>query len=258
MESDFRLAKRQRNWVYVEKTRFDPKSGKPRHLCYPRSNSVLFGVQDRIKDRILADLELLDEVRGYRKKSHNINAAAEVSGAVHLGKVDISKFHPSITRKLVASALRQRGITPSWAREIARIVTFKNRVPQGAPSSNHVANVVMDYLLRRFIVPFAARMRVSCINFGDDIAFFGNDACAVRACVTQAKNAFSRLGFASNDKCRDCEHRGGAREFIGCTTGRDEPDHPRKKYRAIRTELRALIQSERMRCAQNRAPTEGS
>jgi hypothetical protein len=246
-ECDYRLAKAQIGHVYVEKQRLDKKSGKVRSLCYPPDTSMLYAVQKRLKERVLNELTLLAEVRGYRKNSHNINTAADVCGHAFMGKVDISKFHPSITPQHVATALREHGLSPSWSREIARLVTYKGSVPQGAPSSNHAANVVMDSLLRRFVKLVADRLNVQLRNFGDDIAFFGSDASAVRACAAEAKKAFRKLGFKANEKCRDCEHRGERREFIGCATGRERPDYPREKYLTFRKELRALWYSEYMR-----------
>jgi hypothetical protein len=243
-ECDYRLARAQIGYVYVEKQRLDKKSGKVRDLCYPPDTSMLYTVQKRLKEHLLNELTLLTEVRGYRKNSHNINTAADVCGHPFMGKVDISKFHPSITPRHVATALTEHGLSPSWSREIAHLVTFKGSVPQGAPSSNHAANIVMDTLLRRYIKPVADRLNVQLRNFGDDIVFFGNDAAAVRACVAQAKKAFRKLGFKANEKCRDCEHRGERREFVGCATGRERPDYPREKYLAFRKELRALWHSE--------------
>lgn len=248
-ECDYRLARSQIAYIYVEKPRLDSKSGKVRQLCYPPDTSMLYAVQKRLKERVLNELALLPEVRGYRKNSHNISTAADVCGHRFMGKVDISKFHPSITPQHVATALAEHGLSASWSREIARLVTFNGSVPQGAPTSNHAANVVMDSLLRRFVKATADRLNIQFRNFGDDIAFFGDDAAAVRACVKQAKEAFGKLGFRPNEKCRDCEHRGERREFVGCATGREMPDYPRNKYRAFRKELRALLYSERMRCA---------
>ena len=247
-ECDYRLARAQIGYIYVEKQRPDKKSGKVRDLCYPPDTSMLYAVQKRLKERVLNELTLLTEVRGYRKNSHNINTSADVCGQPFSGKVDISKFHPSITPRHVATALTEHGLSPSWSREIAHVVTFKGSVAQGAPSSNHIANIVMDSLLRRYVKPFADRLNVQLRNFGDDIVFFGNDAVAVRACVAQAKKAFRKLGFKANEKkCRDCEHRGERREFVGCATGREHPDYPREKYLGFRKELRALCHAERMR-----------
>jgi hypothetical protein len=87
------------------------------------------------------------------------------------------------------------------------------------------------------------------LNYGDDIAFFGSNAKAVRECVAHAKKALQKYGFIPNEKCRDCEHRGDERLFVGCATGRNVPDLPRAKYRDRRSELRVALQAERMRCA---------
>ena len=205
---------------------------------------MLAVVQRRLKERILEPLELLPEVRGYRRSSHNINACADICGQLFMGKVDISKFHPSISHRHLACALKGARSGASWSREIARLATYSGGVPQGASTSNHAANVVMDSLLRRFIKRFAERRRVGFRNFGDDIAFFGHDALAVQQCVERGKRVISRLGFKANEKCRDCEHRGGKREFIGCATGRDLPDLPRAKFRAIKKEMRSMLRVE--------------
>lgn len=248
-KADYHYAKSPAGRIYIESAFVDPKTGRARNLCYPPEKSTIRAVQLRIKEVILAELPLLAEVRGYRPKSHNINTAAEVSGSPFMGKVDISKFHPSITPNHVSWALQRHGLSPSWAREIANIVTFKNCIPQGAPTSNHIANLVMDSLLRTSIKRFADKLGVRFVNFGDDIAFGGDSAENVQACVQHAKKSLREMGFRVNEKCRDCEHRGGQRQFIGCATGRTAPDYPRDKYREFRAELRALTQAERMRCA---------
>jgi RNA-directed DNA polymerase len=246
-EGEYRLARFQARRIYVEKSIIDRKNKKVRELCYPPHLSALYALQSKIKEEVLESLPVVPEIRGYIKNSHNINTAADVCGYPFMGKVDISKFHPSISPRHVAMALAEHGLSSSWSREIARLVTYKGKLPQGAPTSNHVANAVMDSLIRRFVKPFADKKHVQFRNFGDDIAFYGSNANAVRACVKLAKKALGNLGFQPNEKCRDCEHRGERREFIGCATGRDTPDYPRKKYRAFRRELRALIHTEQNR-----------
>jgi hypothetical protein len=247
-EDVYRRSRAAINTAYIEKPIIDPKSGKPRDLCYPAPLSALRMIQERIKDRILRDLELLEQVRGYRSGSHNINSAGVVSGHKFVGKVDIRKFHPSITPRHISTALVEHGLSPSWAREIARMVSYKGRLPQGACTSNHIANLVINSLLRRDILQFVHNHSCECCNFGDDIAFFGDEPHTVRACVRHAKLAVAKLGFVTNEKCRDCEHRGGRRLFIGCATGRDKPDYPRDKYRAFRKELRATLHAELSSC----------
>jgi hypothetical protein len=249
-EADYKLARAQIDRSYIEPTpKVDPKTGKARELCYPAPDSMLCLIQRRIKERILARIELLDEIRGYRPGSHNINTAAPICAYEFMGKVDISKFHPSITERHVAWALSEHGLSPSWAREIARVVTYKGALPQGASTSNHIANIITDSMFRRDVEAFTARRHVKFINFGDDTAFFGSNARSVKDCVAHCKKALRKYGFEPNSKCRECEHRGGKRLFIGCATGREQPDLPRDRYRALHKELRELLQAERMRCA---------
>lgn len=224
----------------------DRRSGKPRELCHPPQDSILFTVQKAIQRRLLEPIQLVDEVRGYRKGQHNIGVCSMIAGALYQGTLDVSKFHPSITTGHTAEALAKHGIPPAWARRVSQMVTFHNSLPQGAPTSNHIANIVVDGVLRRAILPFARARSVSVRNYGDDIAFVGDDPRAVRACVEHATRAFEKAGFRTNEKGRACEHRGDRRLFIGCATGRSAPDYPRAKYHAFRNELRSVLHAFRV------------
>jgi len=247
-ESDLRRAKKQARFVYIEKTIIDKKSKKPRHLCYPRKESLLYQIQGRLKDKLLSRIPLLDEVRGYRPGSHNVSTAALVCGRRSLGIVDVAQFHPSITMRHVIEALASHGLSYSWAREIATLATYNNVVSQGASTSNHIANIVMDHLIRQFIKPLADSLGVQFCNFGDDIAFFSDDHRAVEKCVRVTKCALRKNGFrVNNEKIRIYTHQGGPRCFLGCSTSRDKPDYPRENYRAFRKELRELLHREQNR-----------
>jgi len=241
--AEYDRAVRESRYNYIERTITD--KGKPRHLCYPPKDSVLRKVLEAIKDCILLRIEILPNIRGYTKGAHNINVAAHLCKFRHAGKLDVSRYHPSIKTGHVANALVKHGLSWPWARRIARLVTYRGRVTQGAPTSNHIANIVMDVMFRTSVVPFADSLGVGIVNYGDDIAFCCDKPDRVRKCVIHAKNQLSRYGFMANDKGRDCEHRGAERLFLGCATGRSQPDLPRKKYRAFRSELRAILRRER-------------
>lgn len=149
------------------------------------------------------------------------------------------------------NALAKHGCPWALARRISRVVTYRSKrgpqragrtVPQGAPTSSHVANIVLDSMLRRNILPYAAERGVVVRNYGDDIAFSGDRADQVRACVRRAQQVFKNAGFSvSSTKTVVSEHRGGRRWFIGCATGRHAVDCPRQKYRMLRKELRGVL-----------------
>lgn len=229
---------RESRYNYIKR-----RNKQGRELCHPPKGSALQIMQRKVKARLLAPINLSPEVHGYRKGCHNINTCELMAGAKYLGTLDISKFHPSISTRHIISALQKHGVQSDWARRIAQLATFEGRVPQGAPTSNHIANLVVDVMLRRAILPFSIRRGVRVYNFGDDIAFVGGQDVEVRACVRHGKAVFTRYGFTTNEKKRrDCEHRGGARRFIGCATGRRKPDYPRRQYRDYRKEVRAHLQ----------------
>lgn len=165
------VARRQRSYIYVEETRTIKK--KARKLCYPPRESELRHVQTAIKNKCLANLPLSDAVQGYRKGRHNINCSEAIAGVAYVAKLDIKDFHPSIRPTLVKRALRRFGVSHEMCRIVTQLVTFKNCVPQGAPTSNHIANLIIDMVVADGVLRFCAARGVIVVNFGDDTAFGG-------------------------------------------------------------------------------------
>ncbi|MBK8271301.1 MAG: hypothetical protein IPK83_24470 [Planctomycetes bacterium] len=193
------LEESKHNYISHPKT---DRKGKVRQLCYPPKDSVLRKVQVSVRHRILNRIAIVPEVCGYRPGLHNINVAESLAGSKYTSKVDISKFHPSIDRLQVAKCLAKRGIPWPVARCIARLVTYKGSVPQGASTSNHVANLIVDEMMRRKILPYAMDRNVRVKNFGDDIAFYGDNEASVSACSRQCARVIESNDFEVNaGKC---------------------------------------------------------
>jgi hypothetical protein len=242
---DLQSARRQRNYVYVEEERWFLKKNKPRQLCYPLRTSELRKVQGAIKEKCLGTLVLDEAICGYLPGHHNISCSKRLAGLPYVAKLDIADFHPSIQPQLVTSALLSLGVSRPLCRLITQLVTYKNRVPQGARTSNHIANIVIDFILRQGIIEFCERLGVVVVNFGDDTAFAGTDRRSVNQCVEFARTVFARFGLKTNNKSSDAEHVGAGRKFVGTCTGRATPDLTRRKFREYRKELRAALQRER-------------
>lgn len=238
-------ARRQRSYIYIEAKRLDGKKGKLRDLCYPPYHSELRAVQKAIKEKCLSLIPLDPAVRGYLPGNHNINSAAELAGVPFVAKLDVTDFHPSITPALVTSALLAMGLSRPLCRIITQLVTYKSQVPQGAKTSNHIANVIISFVLGQGILKFAAARNVAVVNFGDDTAFAGKDRTSVDECVEYAKSVFLRFGLKTNSKSSSAEHVGASRVFIGTSTARSQPDLLRKKYRGYRAEFRETLHRQR-------------
>lgn len=130
-------------------------------------------IQKRIKQRIFDRFPLSSSSHGgVSGRSVDSNAR------VHLGKewvvtVDIKGFFPSIRPAVVCRCfVRELGFGRDVARLLTRLVTVRNGVPQGAPTSTGVANLILCGLDAQIGVD-AASIGVSYTRYLDDITFSG-------------------------------------------------------------------------------------
>lgn len=99
-------------------------------------------IQSRIKDRILAPIELPSCVHGGVKRRSNISNAKPHQGKKYQFTTDLQDFYPSITFKKVYDAFISLGYSPHFAHWLTGLTTWKGELPQGTPTSTHIANIV--------------------------------------------------------------------------------------------------------------------
>lgn len=134
-------------------------------------------VQRSLLDKILSHVEPHQTAMAFaRGKSIAMNARRH-HGATHLFKTDIRSFFHSITTAAVTTALEKHflHLSHEGIKEIAAFVTLDGRLPQGAPTSPHLSNLVM--------YEFDERCNLICDQLGavytryaDDISISSNDA----------------------------------------------------------------------------------
>lgn len=122
----------------------EPKrSGGTRPIDAPRDK--LKFIQKRINDTILQATRIhraaLGGVRGKHLRDNLM---------LHVGKpmvvnFDLEQFFLNITAEQVLRTFRCIGIAPDPANVLTRLTTFKGRLPQGAPTSTMLANLVVGY-----------------------------------------------------------------------------------------------------------------
>ena len=106
------------------------------------------------------------------------------NAAFHVGKkvivrIDIHNFFPSITKRQIVAALIKEGILPKDAEEIAELCTVCDHLPQGAPTSPFLSNIVFketDYRLAGLSHKWkpARRKPVTYSRYADDLVFSSN------------------------------------------------------------------------------------
>lgn len=93
------------------------------------------------------------------------------AGAKVLVHFDIKDFFPSITQEMVVAALLRAGLPYDQASHIAYICTLEGRLPQGAPTSPYLANIVayrMDVRLAALAEQWA---EATYTRYADDLTF---------------------------------------------------------------------------------------
>jgi RNA-directed DNA polymerase len=121
-----------------------PKSsGGTRPIDAPKQK--LKFIQKRINEKILQRTQIskiaIGAVRG-RRLRENLMCH---SGKPMVANFDLKSFFSNITRKQVYRTFTLIGLSPNVSRMLTRLTTFKGRIPQGAPTSPMLANLVAGY-----------------------------------------------------------------------------------------------------------------
>lgn len=152
----------------------DEKKQKVRHLRVP--SNELKEVQRRIKGNILAGIDLGEVVHGgVRGRSPRSNATQHL-GQPCVVNLDIKAFFPSVRHYIVYRMFRHDlGFGRDVARLLTRLTTLGSQLPQGAPTSTALANVLLSLPADRPISVEAKLMQARYTRFVDDIAFSGSN-----------------------------------------------------------------------------------
>ena len=217
------------------KAREIPRPGKePRRIEEPMP--LLKFVQRRILRRILEQTDLPDCVHGF-VRGRSIGTAA----APHVGKevvvcCDIQNFFPTITVQRVWGVFRSLIVNPRVSNLLAALTTYKGRLPQGAPTSPMIGNLVLRRLDRR-LAALAKSRGITYTRYADDMIFSGGPDTpkilrAVRSFVAEE-------GFTLNEKKTRILRPGRRQEVCGLVVN-TRVGIPRAWRRRLRAEVHHL------------------
>ncbi|MBI4538935.1 MAG: trypsin-like peptidase domain-containing protein [Gemmatimonadetes bacterium] len=149
------------------------RRGGVRTLKEPHSGLKI--VQQKLAQVLTTLYEAPDCVHGFvAGRSIATNAHLHI-GSEWVFNVDLKDFFPSINFGRVRGLFIKRyGLPANVATVIARICTHKNELPQGAPSSPIVSNMVAERL-DRDLQRLARRYRSAYTRYADDLTFSRND-----------------------------------------------------------------------------------
>jgi RNA-directed DNA polymerase len=203
-------------------------------------SSELKRIQRAINTNLLRPLEFpLCVCGGVKGRSVADNIKLHV-GARVLVTLDIRKFFPSVSSRQIYAVWRHElNCSPRISALLTQLTTFERRLPQGAPTSTLLANLV----LLRVGQGIWTKCRQEDVVYScwvDDLAFSGANA---RAMIQTAVEALGAAGFAvSHSKLKVCGP-GERKMLTGRMLGRFISVHP-DRLACIRSGIHKLEAGE--------------
>jgi RNA-directed DNA polymerase len=153
----------------------DKKRSKVRHLWVP--DAELMEVQRRIKSLVLDEFEVTEAVHGSVRGRSPASNASQHLGQSCVVTLDVRDFFTSVRHYIVYRMVRHElGMGRDVARLLTRLTTFRSYLPQGAPTSPSVANLVLAGPFDEPLSVEARKLGVTFTRFVDDIALSGPNA----------------------------------------------------------------------------------
>lgn len=183
-----------------------------------------------------------------RRRSTATNASCHV-GKKTVVRIDIKDFFPTISERQVAFALSTEGVSRDDARRIAWMCTVDGQLPQGAPTSPFLSNVVFKGMDCR-LAGLARAWGASYSRYADDLVFSANRD-DLNHVYWPVEKILEDEGFAVNaEKFR--VYRSGNRQLVTGLVVNSRPNLPRHERRR----LRAAIHNAREAIVEGRAAGE--
>jgi hypothetical protein len=170
------------------------RSGGRRFLCAP--DVPLKTLQRRILRRLLKRLRCHPAATGFQPGQSIVTHARQHTGRAVVLRLDIKDFFPSTSSYRVYHYFRAIGWNRPAASILPRICTWEDGLPQGAPTSPRLSNLV-NYRLDCRLAAMARKLRATYSRYADDItiSFATDDRKVVRYMIRFVGNVAFREGY---------------------------------------------------------------
>ena len=202
-------------------------------------------LQRRILHRLLDPLRCHPAATGFEKRQSIVTNALPHIGQAVIVKMDIQDFFPSITAKRIQTYLRKVGWNPEASALLTKLVTLDGRLPQGAPTSPRLSNLVNQHLDAR-LSALAQRLNANYTRYADDLtfSFAEDDPGKVRSLIHIVGVILREEGYEPHRKDKLYVRRRCDRQVVTGLVVNDHVALPRETRRWLRA-VEHRIQSGR-------------
>ena len=195
---------------------FTLKRGDKTRVIRP-ATPALKKLQKRIYRRLLRLLPMPSWLHGGIPRRSPLTNAGVHLGKRYVVRLDIVEFFDRITPAQIFEVWRRLGYSPRLARLLTQLTTLRRSVPQGAPTSMALANLVLfeaDEQILRIIAGSGAQYS----RFVDDIALSGDYP---QRFIPQIARIIQQAGFSIRRRKTKIQGRGKRQEVTGCVVNNE-------------------------------------
>lgn len=218
------------------------KNGEQRIISAPEGDIKY--IQRRLANLLMKRLEntktLTDSttMHGFLPKRSIITNANQHKRKRYVYNIDLDSFFDSITFNRVRGYFRANRYfkLPGVAEEIAKIVCYKGKLPQGAPTSPIISNLIGQILDSR-IRKLCKKYNLKYTRYVDDLTFSTNDKYfneKTETFYTELKETIRNAGFEVNPKKIRLQEYNQRQEVTGLVVN-DKVNVDRRYYKTTRS-----------------------
>lgn len=145
-------------------------NGKYRHICAPVDE--LKTEQKKILYGDLPSIRVHGSAYGFVNGRSIYDNAKRHLGNVSILTMDVKDFFDSVTSQQVFTALTDNGVNKEKAEYIAKVCTRFGRLPQGAPTSPALTNIVVKPLDKK-LCKMCEALGLTYTRYADDLTISG-------------------------------------------------------------------------------------
>lgn len=196
-------------YFYTEK-HIPKKTGGYRILMIPAMRLRI--IQRWILDNILYNIPISDYSMGFSPNRSIVTNAGNHVGQDCIINMDLKDFFPSITQEQVFRIFYYYGYTISVSYMLSRLCTVDGKLPQGAPTSPYLSNIVCLKLDKRLSL-LANRFEAKYTRYADDLTFSGG--YGIQGIIKTATSIINDEGFVVNEKKTRVSYKYQRQEVTG-------------------------------------------
>lgn len=205
-----------------------------RRLSVP--NGFLKTVQRKILEHYLYKLDVSEFSTAYCRGRSLLDNASPHIGKEYIVKLDISHFFDNIDDDMVFMIMRQLGMSMPATSMLTNLCVHNGRLPQGAPTSPYIANLVMKHFDEKLGL-WCAENNITYTRYCDDITLSGTkNAIKSSHLVGVIKRMLYRMGFNLNEKKTVFVSASQQQKVTGIVVN-EKPQISREMRRTIRQEV---------------------